>query len=239
MELARESGAVAAIDGKTICGSGNEKHRAYHVVSAFVAENQITLGEITVEEKSNEITAVPHLLDLIDVEGAIVTVDAMSCQKAIVEKIVECKAEYTIGLKLNQQALFNDVKDYFEEFDKEATATKTSEKGHGRIETRVYYLVTDISWLAQRNDWCGLKSVEDEFTFSVRKHWSIEFLYDSACFILRDLFCSLKSTETGSEAMRTLYFDSLIPNNSVTNNTGSDANRTTFLFLHPKSHACI
>ena len=127
MELARESGAVAAIDGKTICGSGNEKHRAYHVVSAFVAENQITLGEITVEEKSNEITAVPHLLDLIDVEGAIVTADAMSCQKTIVEKIIECKAEYTIGLKLNQQVLFNDVKDYFEEFEKEATAMKTSE----------------------------------------------------------------------------------------------------------------
>jgi len=143
---------------------------------------------------------VPQLLDLIDVEGAIVTADAMSCQKTIAEKIIERKAEYTIGLKLNQQVLFNDVKDYFEEFEKEATATKTSEKGHGRIETRVYYLVTDISWLAQRNDWWGLKSVGmvksnviengetrtyiryfisslmtiDEFAFSVRKHWSIE-----------------------------------------------------------------
>ena len=142
----------------------------------------------------------PQLLDLIDVEGAIVTANAMSCQKTIVEKIIECKAEYTIGLKLNQQVLFNDVKDYFEEFEKEATATKTSEKGHGRIETREYYLVTDISWLEQRNDWCGLKSVGmvksnviengetrtyiryfisslmtiDEFAFSVRKHWSIE-----------------------------------------------------------------
>ena len=159
LELARESGTVVAIDGKTICGSGNNQHRAYHVVSAFVAENQITLGEITVEEKTNEITAVPQLLDLIDVEGAIVTADAMSCQKAIVDKIVECKAEYTIGLKLNQQGLFKDVKDYFEEFEKEAATTKTSDKGHGRIETREYYLLTDISWLEQRNDWSGLKSV--------------------------------------------------------------------------------
>lgn len=200
LELARESGTVVAIDGKTICGSGNNQHRAYHVVSAFVAENQITLGEITVEEKTNEITAVPQLLDLIDVEGAIVTADAMSCQKAIVDKIVECKAEYTIGLKLNQQGLFKDVKDYFEEFEKEAATTKTSDKGHGRIETREYYLLTDISWLEQRNDWSGLKSVGmvksnviesgekrtyiryfissltniDEFAFSVRKHWSIE-----------------------------------------------------------------
>ena len=85
-----------AVDGKTICGSGNESHRAYHVVSAFVAENQITLGEITVEEKTNEITAVPQLLDLVDVKGSIVTADAMSCQKGIVEKIIEHEADYVI-----------------------------------------------------------------------------------------------------------------------------------------------
>lgn len=200
LELARENHSVVAIDGKTICGSGNDNHRAYHVVSAFVAENQITLGEITVEEKTNEITAVPQLLDLIDVKGAIVTADAMSCQKSIVKKIIDCNADYTIGLKLNQSALFNDVKDYFEEFEQEAATTKTSEKGHGRIETREYFLMTDISWLEQRNDWQGLKSVGmvkskviendetriytryfisslteiHEFAYSVRKHWSIE-----------------------------------------------------------------
>lgn len=68
-----------AIDGKTICGSGNTRHKAYHVISAFVAEIQITLGELAVEEKTNEITAVPELLDLIDVKGSVVTADAMSC----------------------------------------------------------------------------------------------------------------------------------------------------------------
>lgn len=72
---------VIAMDGKTICGSGNEKHKAYHVVSAFIAQSQITLGEITVEEKSNEITAVPELLDLLYIEDAIITADSMSCQK--------------------------------------------------------------------------------------------------------------------------------------------------------------
>ena len=96
---------VVAIDGKKICGSGNAQHKAYHVVSAFVAESQITLGELTVEEKTNEITAVPELLDLIDIEGEIVTADAMSCQRKIVEKIIEKKADYTIGLKQNQPML--------------------------------------------------------------------------------------------------------------------------------------
>ena len=94
MERAKRS--VVAIDGKTIRGSGNTEHKAYHVVSAFVAENQITLGEIVVDEKSNEITAVPELLDIIDVEGAIVTADAMSCQKDITKKITERKADYVL-----------------------------------------------------------------------------------------------------------------------------------------------
>ena len=200
LSITRKSRSVIAVDGKTICGSGNESHRAYHVVSAFVAENQITLGEITVEEKTNEITAVPQLLDLVDVKGSIVTADAMSCQKGIVEKIIEHEADYVIGLKLNQPALFQDVKDYFDSFENEAQRTKTSEKGHGRIEKREYYLLTDIAWLEQKNVWRGLQSVGmvksyvieneemrtdtryfissltevDEFAYSVRKHWSIE-----------------------------------------------------------------
>ena len=104
ISVERNSRGTVAIDRKTICGSGNDKHRAYHVVSAFVAENQLTLGEICVEEKTNEITAVPELLDLIDVKDDIVTADAMSCQKKIVEKIIDKKADYTIGLKQNQPA---------------------------------------------------------------------------------------------------------------------------------------
>ena len=79
----RKKRGTVAIDGKTICGSGNNDHKAYHVISAFVAENQLTLGEICVEEKTNEITAVPELLDLIDVKGDIITADAMSCHKKI------------------------------------------------------------------------------------------------------------------------------------------------------------
>ena len=79
-----EPGKVVAIDGKTICGSRSKSYKAYHVVSAFAAENQLVLGELLVEEKSNKITAVPELLDTLNVAGSIVTADAMSCQKAIV-----------------------------------------------------------------------------------------------------------------------------------------------------------
>ena len=128
----RAEHGVVAIDGKTICGSGNAQHKAYHVISAFVAENQITLGELTVEEKTNEITAVPELLELIDVKGEIVTADAMSCQKKIVEKIVE--ADYTIGLKQNQPTLYQDTENYFHEFAEEIPSKITYDKGHGRID---------------------------------------------------------------------------------------------------------
>ena len=196
----RTQRGTVAIDGKTICGSENDKHKAYHVVSAFVAENQLTLGEITVEEKTNEITAVPELLDLIDVKGDIVTADAMSCQKKIVKKIIDKKADYIIGLKQNQQLLYKDTDDYFKTFSSEIPSKTTLNKGHGRIEERKYRLLTDLSWLEQRNEWkClnALGSVEttviqneevhkctryfitsltsiDEFATSVRKHWAIE-----------------------------------------------------------------
>ena len=196
----RTKRGTVAIDGKTICGSGNNKHKAYHVISAFVAENQLTLGELAVEEKTNEITAVPELLDLIDIKGDIVTADAMSCQKKIVEKIIKKKADYIIGLKQNQPALYEDTEDYFDEFSSDIPVKTTLDKGHGRIEKREYRLLTELSWLEQKNEWTGLKGLGcvkstvnekgetreftryfitsltnlDEFADSVRKHWAIE-----------------------------------------------------------------
>ena len=195
----REKRGVIAIDGKTICGSGNAVHKAYHVVSAFVAENQITLGEVTVDEKSNEITAIPQLLDLIDVSGATVTIDAMGCQTDIAKKIVENKADYCLALKGNQTRLHEDVKLYFENLPGEQTAI-TKEKGHGRIEKREYFLETDINWTPRKQDWVGMNAIgavkstvleKDEvrtetryfitslhdvnkFADAVRKHWAIE-----------------------------------------------------------------
>lgn len=168
------------------------------MLSAFVAENQITLGEISVPEKTNEITAVPELLELIDVEGAIVTADAMICQKKIIEKIIEKKGDYVIGLKEKHRTLHDDAALYFETFGGEAEKIKTIDKGHGRIERREYMLLRDISWLEERGEWKNLMSlgavktiVEEkerentryfitsltdivEFSDAVRKHWSIE-----------------------------------------------------------------
>jgi hypothetical protein len=114
LENREVTGKTVNIDGKTIRGSKNAEHKAYHVVSAWISENQITLGEIVVDEKSNEITAIPKLLDLVDVEGATVTIDAMGTQTKIAEKIIEKKADYCLALKGNHSDLHDDVKFYFE-----------------------------------------------------------------------------------------------------------------------------
>ncbi len=165
LEVEREKRSVVAVDGKTIRGSRNNEHKAYHVVSAFVAESQITLGEIAVDEKSNEITAVPELIDLIDVEGCIVTADAMSCQKEIAAKIADNKADYVLALKDNQATLKNDVADYFlsarqaPDLYSKIEIFNTLDKDHGRIEKREYSLVTDIAWLDGRDAWKNLHAI--------------------------------------------------------------------------------
>ena len=199
-ETVTTTGKTVAIDGKTICGSANEQHRAYHVVSAWVAENQITLGQLSVAEKSNEIVAIPELLDVLDVSGSTVTIDAMGCQKKIAEKIIENQADYVLGLKGNQPELLDDVMFYFA--NESASSTSQTEKDHGRIEQRTYYLETQIDWLLQRPEWVGLNGIGmvktkvlemntgkvtedcryfltsltdiDTFAHAVRKHWSIE-----------------------------------------------------------------
>ena len=193
LETEREKRSVIAVDG-------NASHKAYQVVSAFVAENQITLGEVVVDEKSNEITAVPALLDVIDVEGSIVTADAMSCQKEITKKITDKKADYVIALKENQLALYNDTAANFRDMPQELPTKETVEKDHGRLERRTYSLLTDLSWEEDREKWANLNgigmvhthirekdtsreerryyitSLTDvaEFSDAVRKHWSIE-----------------------------------------------------------------
>lgn len=196
----RKEGSVISVDGKTICGSGNKSHKAYHVVSAFVTENQLTLGEITTQEKSNEITAVPELLDSLDISGSIITADAMSCQKKIVKKVRDGQADYVIALKENQPALLGNISLYFDSFTDELPMYSTNEKDHGRIEKREYRLLTDLSWLPEAKDWDGLRSVGmvkstvtrngktstekryyisslnnlEQFAYAVRAHWSIE-----------------------------------------------------------------
>lgn len=161
----RSGGRNVNIDGKTICGSRNSDHPAYHVVSAWVAENQITLGELAVNEKSNEITAIPELLDLIDVEGDIVTIDAMGCQSDIAAKIREAGADYVLALKDNHPTLHEDVAVYFDWIEKEqpkSEATKyyksKAEKGHGRIETREI-LTASADWLEGKDNWADIQTL--------------------------------------------------------------------------------
>jgi predicted transposase YbfD/YdcC len=160
---AREDIKSVGIDGKTMRGSGNSEHSPYHVVSAWAREHGITLGQVAVDEKSNEITAIPALLDMLDISGAVVTIDAMGAQKEIAAKIVEKDAHYCLALKGNHRNLHKQVKAAFKDIDAGARDTCLDEfafesNGHGRIEKR---LVTAISasTLTESADWPGLKSI--------------------------------------------------------------------------------
>jgi len=160
----KTKGEIISIDGKTVCASKSETARAIHMVSAWANTNQLVLGQVKTAEKSNEITAIPALLDLLELRNCTITIDAMGCQKEIAQKIVmECESDYVLGLKGNQGTLHEDVVLYFEklsknEREKEKTVT-TKEKGHGRIEIRECYLETETEWLPQKPEWAGLNGI--------------------------------------------------------------------------------
>ena len=156
---------VICIDGKTMRSNKRGEGKPSHVVSAWSKEDGFCLGQKAVEEKSNEITAIPELLEKIQIKGQIVTIDAMGTQKAIAEKIRSKRGEYVLALKGNQKNLYTDIQEYFkdEEFrkkiEKSSGYKKTVEKAHGQIETREYYQSEDIRWLSQKKEWKGLKSI--------------------------------------------------------------------------------
>lgn len=160
-------GCVVGIDGKAQRGTAKkgQPHSFIHIVSAWAAANHVTLGQLKVDGKSNEITAIPQLLDVIDVEGTTVTIDAMGCQTAIAEKIIEKKADYVLALKGNQGALVDEVENYFTQAELvnfegiACDAVGSKEIGHGRVEKREIYVTEDIDWLPQREDWKNLKSI--------------------------------------------------------------------------------
>lgn len=154
-------GKVIAIDGKTARRSfdKHEDLKPLHMVSAFVSEARIVLGQQKTGEKSNEITAIPELLEWLDVRGAIVTIDAMGCQKAIAEKIVDKGGDYIFGLKGNQGNLNDDVRVFFEKTDG-LSSFQDKDWGHGRAETRTCYASNDVRWLIERNPgWKGLSTI--------------------------------------------------------------------------------
>lgn len=151
---------LLAIDGKTQRGNGSKNQKANHIVSA-VEENGFCLGQKRVEEKTNEMKAIPELLDELNIKGTIITTDAMGTQTAIVKKIRQKHADYVLALKANQGNLLEDVRLYFseEEFLKKCAYKKTVEKARSKIEKREYWQTDDIAWLSQKKEWAGLKTV--------------------------------------------------------------------------------
>jgi predicted transposase YbfD/YdcC len=151
---------VISIDGKTICGSKDSFHNksAIHIVSAWANSNQIVLGQLKVDDKSNEITAIPELLEMLDIKGSIITIDAMGTQKKIAETIIDNQANYILALKGNQTYLKNDVENLCKRM-KPDSENEVVEKGHGRIETRNCKIFNHISLLEDVDKWKELKSV--------------------------------------------------------------------------------
>ena len=182
---------VVAIDGKTLRRSfdraGNKG--AVHMVSAWSSAQKLVLGARAVAGKSNEITAIPELLDLLALKGAIVTIDAMGCQRKIADKIIDKGADYVLGLKGNQGSLREDVELLFDEqmtngFKEMSLSTAAdTDAGHGRIETREVFATADIGWLKGRHDWTGLTSIA--------------------------MILSTRETATGIERERRFYISSL------------------------------
>lgn len=148
------------VDGKTLRGSG-EGAAAVHLVSAYAAQARLVLTQQAVAEKANEIVAIPDLLSLLELKGAVVTIDAMGCQKAIAQQLVEAGADYVLALKDHHPSLCQDVSLWLDtEAAKGALPVwETVEKDHGRLETRRYHLSSDLDWLAQKPDWAGLSAV--------------------------------------------------------------------------------
>jgi predicted transposase YbfD/YdcC len=164
--LAPDAGVIA-IDGKRLCNSADEDAglSAIHMVSAFSSQARLVLAQQKVSEKSNEITAIPKLLALLDIKGQTVTIDAMGCQTAIADQIQAQEADYVLALKGNQGTLNEDVRLFLEmELSKSGNSAiedtfQESDAGHGRIETRTCVVSSQTDWLEQKSAWRGLKTI--------------------------------------------------------------------------------
>ena len=167
---------IVAVDGKALRRALNRGQSMQYIVSAWAEGNGLVLGQLKVQDKSNEITAVPQLLRVLELSGCIVTLDAMGCQKKIAKEIVESDADYVLALKGNQETVHEEVKEFLDETLKEVQSPRprgaklsqaaaslatceTVEKDHGRFEIRRYYQSAELGWFADLEKWEGLKSV--------------------------------------------------------------------------------
>ena len=191
-------GQVIAIDGKTLRRShdnANDK-KAIHMISAWASSNKVVLGQLKTEEKSNEITAIPNLLKLLEISGCIITIDAMGTQKKIAKTIIDKDAQYIFSLKENHKTLYDEVVRFFdhvEDMEEEGYAIDEHtdvDGGHGRIETRRAVITSDIDWLEDKDCWEGLKSIGmiestreigDESS-NERRYYLLSLNCDARCF---------------------------------------------------------
>jgi predicted transposase YbfD/YdcC len=196
------AGEVVAIDGKTLCGSSSEDRPAFHLVSAYATRNRLCLAQQCVDEKSNEITAIPVLLDMLAIHGCVVTIDAMGCQKEIAQKILDKGADYILMVKDNQKGLKEQIEKVFA-LEKPSSSHQQNDMGHGRVEKRECDVVDKLTFLDDRSGWPGLQSIVRikseraekktgkisqqtryyisslqegavQFNAKVRQHWAIE-----------------------------------------------------------------
>lgn len=173
---------VIAIDGKSSRRSINENGEMLHMISAFATEARLVLAQEKVSAKSNEITAIPKLLEYLDLRGATVTLDAMGCQYKIADQILNKGGDYIFSLKGNQGELSNSVKAYFNDCENQLDGLSFCEdhdKGHGRIETRKCWVISDIAWIRQHHtNWKSIKSiVKVDSTREIKNKKSIETRY--------------------------------------------------------------
>lgn len=197
-------GEVVAIDGKTIRKSNNKNtsKSAFHIVSAYASENKICLGQEVVDEKHNEITAIPKLLETLAIKGCIVNIDAMGCQTKIAKKIISKKADYLLAAKGNQKELKAQILKTFYH-NKSLSVDISEDAGHGRVETRICEVIDNLEFFDEKEKWSNLKSIvkitakrfnkstqqastetryyitslepnAEKINNAVRKHWSIE-----------------------------------------------------------------
>jgi predicted transposase YbfD/YdcC len=153
-------GDVVAFDGKTICSTAKGNREKLHIITAYLTQNGVVLGQETVGEKTNEIPIMQEMLKYIDVSGKVVTADAMHCQKETARLIVEGDGDYILGLKANQETFYNEVSLYLDDCisskDIEVETDKTKEKNGGRIETRICHKSPSLDWFEDRDKWAGL-----------------------------------------------------------------------------------
>jgi len=169
-------GQIIAIDGKTLRRSfdASSSKAAIHMVSAWATANHIGLGQVVVDDKSNEITAIPKLLELIDISGALVTIDAMGCQTQIAQKIIDADADYCLAVKGNQPTLHQGIADHFATYlendfaDTPVRRHETHEQGHGREDNRYYFLCPVPDDLPDRERWPDLKAIGIAINDTVR-----------------------------------------------------------------------